>query len=445
MIFLTGQDEVDQAVSMLVDKANDLKSFKQTKPIKKLWILPLYGTLPVNEQLKVFDRTPKSVRKIIVSTNIAETSLTIQGIVFVVDSGFMKLKAYDSRLGSESLITVAVSKSSAQQRAGRAGRYRSGHAYRIYPESEFLKLKEHTPPEMQRCDLSPVILQLKALGIDNICKFDFLSPPPSNNLINSLELLNALDGLDHNAKLANPLGFQMAEFPLHPTHSKALLSSHSFGCTQEMLSIIAMLQVQNVFLTPSGRKQQADKAKLKFACIEGDHITYLNVFKTFTEKMKKNKRALGNWCGDNFLNYKSLTRATQIRSQLVSLLKKFKISVESTCEDRTEPILKCLSVAFFANSARSHYSGDYRHLKSDLILKVHPTSVINLVLANLDSPPPKYVLFNDIVQSKTTYLMRDISVIDCNWLYELVPSYYDYGTEREMRGDPSDKRFKLGF
>ena len=442
LIFLTGQDEVDEAVSMLIDKANDLKSFKQTRPLKKLWVLPLYGSLSTSEQVKVFERTPRNTRKIIVSTNIAETSLTINGIVFVVDCGFMKLKAYDSRLGSESLITVAVSKSSANQRAGRAGRYRSGKAFRLYPESEYLKLKEFTPPEMQRCDLTSVIIQLKALGIDNICKFDFLSPPPSKNLINSLELLHALGALDHNCKLSTPIGFQMAEFPLHPTHAKALLASETFGCAQEMLTIISMLQVQHVFNTPSGRKLQADKAKLKFTCIEGDHLTLLNVYKSFIRKYNVNKKSVANWCNNNFLNYKSLLRSMQIREQLSSILRKFKIKIDSTCEDKTEPILKCLCVAFFTNAAKAHYSGDYRHLKSDVSLKVHPSSVINLLISNVDQPPPKYIIYNDIVQSKTTNLIRDISVIDCNWLFELVPDYYEYGTERQIR-EAGDKRFKL--
>lgn len=185
--------------------------------------MPLYGSLSTSDQLRVFQRTPNNTRKVIVSTNIAETSLTINGIVYVIDSGFMKLKSYDPRLCCESLITVPVSKSSAEQRAGRAGRHRSGRAYRLYPESEYLKLKPHTPPEIQRCDLAPVIIQIKALGVDNICRFEFLSSPPANNLISSLELLHALGALDHNSKLTTPFGFQMAEFPLHPTHAKALL------------------------------------------------------------------------------------------------------------------------------------------------------------------------------------------------------------------------------
>lgn len=401
----------------------------------------MYGSLPVSEQLKVFDRTPKSCRKIIVSTNIAETSLTINGIVYVIDSGFMKLKAYDSRLGCESLITVPCSKSSANQRAGRAGRYRSGKAFRLYPETEFEKMKQYTPPEMQRCDLASVVIQLKALGIDNISKFDFLSAPPSKNLINTLELLHALEALDHNSKLTNPLGFQLAEFPLHPTYSKALINSEKFGCAQEMMSIIAMLQVQHVFITPSGRKIQADKSKLKFTCIEGDHITLLNVYKSFTDKLSKNKKSLTNWCQSNFLNFKSLMRAIQIRDQLGMILKKFKINMSSSCGDRTEPILKCLCAAFFANAARAHYSGDYKHLKSNISLKVHPSSVINLFLANVDQPAPKYVIYNDIVQSKTTYLMRDLSVVDCKWLHELVPNYYEFGTDREIR-ETNEKRFK---
>lgn len=276
--------------------------------------------------------------------------------------------------------------------------------------------------------------------MDNICRFNFLSSPPSNNLINSLELLHALEALDHNSKLTTPTGFQMAEFPLHPTHSKALLSSERFECTQEMLTIIAMLQVQHIFATPSGRKQQADKAKLKFTCIEGDHITMLNVYKTFTDKMSKHKnhKSVASWCHANYLNYKSLVRAIQIREQLTKLLKKFKIDTQCSCGDKTEPILKCLCVAFFVNTAKATYDGDYRHIKSNQTLKVHPSSVINLYLANVDKPPPRYIIYNDIVQSKSVYLMRDISVIECDWLHELVPNYFEFGTEREI----GEKRFK---
>lgn len=156
----------------------------------------------------------------------------------------------------------------------------------------------------------------------------------------------------------------MAEFPLHPCHSKALLASEEFGCTSEILSIVAMLQVQHVFSTPSNRKGTADKAKLKFTCTEGDHLTLLNIYKTFVKKFNKKQRNLSQWCGNNYLNYKSLVRAVQIRAQLATLLKKFKIDCKASCDDRSEPILKCLTVAFFMNVAKAHYSGSYKHLKS---------------------------------------------------------------------------------
>lgn len=189
-----------------------------------------------------------------------------------------------------------------------------------------------------------------------------------------------------------------------------------------------MLQVQHIFATPSGRKQTADKAKLKFACIEGDHLTMLNVYRAFEIRLGKNRKTLPNWCGQNYVNYKSLLRASQIREQLSSLLKKFKLDVDVSCGDRAEPVLKCLCLAFFANAAKMTYTGDYHHVKSNVALKVHPSSVINLQLANLDKPPPKYVIYNDVVQSKTAYLMRDLSVIEAAWLNELVPDYYEFGT-----------------
>jgi len=439
LIFLTGQDEVEEAVARLIDHAQDLLTDKKRKNLKKLWILPLYGSLPMGEQMKVFERAPRNCRKIIVATNIAETSLTITGIVHVIDCGFMKLKAYDSKLGSETLITVPVSKASAMQRAGRAGRYRSGKAYRLYPESEFDRFKEFTPPEMQRCDLAPVVLQLKALGIDNICGFDFMAAPPSTNLIDSLELLHALGAMDTNSRLSVPLGFQIAEFPLHPTHAKALLSADAFGCTQEIVVIVAMLQVHHVFVTPSGRKLNADRAKLKFSCVEGDHLTLLNVFRCFQEQLQKGRVGVAQrWCHENFLNFKTLQRAVQIRAQFVALLRKFKKNAALTCGDRAEPVLRCLTAAFFANAAKLTFNGDYKHLKSDLVLKVHPTSVVNLFLANTNEPAPKYLIYNDIVQTKRYHMMRDITVIECKWLNELAADYYEYGTEREM----GEKRMK---
>ncbi|KAJ8303288.1 hypothetical protein KUTeg_019684 [Tegillarca granosa] len=235
LIFLTGQDEVENVVRLLIDEAKRLP-----KDVQRMKVLPMYGSLPASEQMKVFERTPRNTRKMVVATNIAETSITINGIVY------------------KSLVIVPVSQASADQRAGRAGRVRAGKAYRLYTvqefpdksliqyhgvpssikdlvsqrsqinpefEEDFSKLPAATVPEMQRSDLAPVVLQMKALGISNVLRFHFLSPPPAENMVRGLELLYALGGLDDNGNLTSPLGLQMAEFPLPPMFAKMLLVS----------------------------------------------------------------------------------------------------------------------------------------------------------------------------------------------------------------------------
>ncbi|RUS75928.1 hypothetical protein EGW08_016316, partial [Elysia chlorotica] len=187
IVFMTGLHEVDDVVSQLISEARKLK-----KDDMKMRVLPMHGSLPASEQMKVFERGSRYTRKIVVATNIAEASITIPGICYIVDSGFVKLKAYNPMSGIESLVIVPISQASANQRAGRAGRLRAGKAFRLYTEEEFVKLPAATIPEMQRSDLATVILQLKALGVANVLRFHFMSPPPAQNMVRGLELLYAL-------------------------------------------------------------------------------------------------------------------------------------------------------------------------------------------------------------------------------------------------------------
>lgn len=202
----------------------------------------------------------------------------------MIDCGFVRLKFFNPEFGFEVLTTIPITRSSALQRAGRAGRVRSGKAYRLYPASQYEAMKEFQLPEMQRCDLATAILQIKALGIHNIVRFDFPSPPPSKNLLHAIECLFALRAIDEQSRLTSHLGMKMAELPLHPTHARALLISAEYGCTQEMLKIIASLQVKHVFLTPPSERMKAAKLHAKFACQEGDLITTLNVIKAFEQQ-----------------------------------------------------------------------------------------------------------------------------------------------------------------
>ncbi|XP_068379896.1 probable ATP-dependent RNA helicase DHX35 isoform X2 [Eschrichtius robustus] len=367
LAFLTGQEEVETVVSMLIEQA---RALGRTGMKRHLRVLPMYAGLPSFEQMKVFERVSRTVRKVIVATNVAETSITISGIVYVIDCGFVKLRAYNPRTAIECLVVVPVSQASASQRAGRGGRSRSGKCFRLYTEEAFDQLPQSTVPEMQRSNLAPVILQLKALGIDNVLRFHFMSPPPAQSMVQALELLYALGGLDKDCRLTEPLGMRIAEFPLNPMFAKMLLESGNFGCSQEILSIAAMMQIQNVFVVPSNQKSQAIRVHRKFAVEEGDHLTMLNVYEAF---IKHNKNS--QWCQEHFLNYKGLIRAVTVREQLKKLLVKFQVPKKSS-EGDPDPVLRCIVSGFFANAARFHSTGAYRTIRDDHELHIHPASVL---------------------------------------------------------------------
>lgn len=193
----TGQEDCEQVVQLLEQEATRLR---RSNLKLRLMPVPLYAGLPGNHQLQVFEAPPRGYRKVVVSTNIAETSVTIEGIVYVIDSMFAKQKLFNPLTGLEGLLTAPISKASAVQRAGRAGRVRPGHCFRLCTEKEYEALQEATVPEMQRCDLAPVVLQLKALGVDNVMRFEWLAPPPAEAMIRALELLHALAALDDDAR-----------------------------------------------------------------------------------------------------------------------------------------------------------------------------------------------------------------------------------------------------
>ncbi|XP_067007183.1 probable ATP-dependent RNA helicase DHX35 [Anabrus simplex] len=415
LAFLTGHKEVDQAVSLLKEHSDRIKGDKM-----KMLVLPMYGSLPNSEQLKVFRYTPRGLRKIVIATNIAETSITIPGIVYVIDCGFMKIRWFNPETHTDTLVVVPVSQASAEQRAGRAGRIRSGKAYRLYTESDFEKLAPATPPEMQRTELSMAVLQLKALGIDNVLRFNFPSPPPAKNLLSALELLFALDALDKEGQLTKPVGVTIAEFPMSPLFSKALVMSPEFGCSEEIITILAMLQVQNIFVSPAGGQKaiQARVAKRKFEVAEGDLLTLLNVYNAYVKH-----RGDPNWCHEHFLNHKGLKRASEIRQRMVSLLKKFKLAFVSAKRDTTS-ICRCLTSGLFPNAAYLHYSGVYKTVRGDQDLYIHPTSV----LYNLEQPP--WVLFCEVLYTNKAY-MRDLLVVDPKWLEELAPHFYHRTTDKD--------------
>src|SRR5271163_3777397 len=308
LVFLTGREEIERAIQLLLEKASTLHPKAQA-----LQPLPLFAGLTTEEQMYIFEPAAENTRKVILSTNIAEASVTIDGIVYVIDTGFVKLRAYNPSSGIETLTPVPISKASAIQRAGRAGRTKPGKCFRLYTEASYHALAQTTIPEIQRSDLAPVVLQLKALGIDNIVRFNFLTPPPSSLVVRALELLYSLGAVDDYAKLTKPLGTRMAELAVEPMMAKVLLSAPSFQSLSEVLSIAAMTSLQgSVWFHHEGEKKAMESSRRKFAVEEGDHLTLLNVYQAYVSKGRKDAK----WCRDNHLNHKSMVRAVSIRTQL---------------------------------------------------------------------------------------------------------------------------------
>lgn len=253
LLFLTGEEEIEDACRKIQLEGDQLIREQGCGPLK---VYPLYGSLPPNQQQRIFEPAPENVgggrpgRKIIISTNIAETSLTIDGIVYVVDPGFSKQKVYNPRVRVESLLVSPISKASAQQRAGRAGRTRPGKCFRLYTEEAFKKeLIEQSYPEILRSNLSSTVLELKKLGIDDLVHFDFMDPPAPETMMRALEELNYLQCLSDEGELT-ALGRLASNFPLDPMLAVMLIGSPAYKCSEEILTIVAMLSVPNVFVRP---------------------------------------------------------------------------------------------------------------------------------------------------------------------------------------------------
>ncbi|KND94514.1 putative ATP-dependent RNA helicase DHX35 [Tolypocladium ophioglossoides CBS 100239] len=413
LVFLTGREEIDDALQAISERAAQAGSrYGAIQP------LPLYAGLSTEQQMYIFDKPPEGTRKVIFSTNIAEASVTIDGIVYVIDSGFVKLRAYSPTTGIESLTASPVSKASASQRAGRAGRTKPGKCFRLYTEHYFEALPEANAPELQRSNLAPVVLQLKALGIDNVVRFDFLSPPPSELMSKALELLYALGALDEYAKLTRPLGFRMAELAVEPMMAKTLLSAQSFGCLSEILIIAAMTSLGgSVWFYHDGEQKRMESSRRKFAAEEGDHLTLLNVYTAFVTTGKKES----HFCHDNHLNYKSMTRAVSIRRQLKRYLERFNIAVDESFKGDTskkaEQIRRCLTSGNFAHAARMQPDGTYRNVEGGTVLHAHPSSLMFNRKAN-------WVVFHEVMETGEKTFIRDITKIEKGWLLEYAPEFY---------------------
>uniref|UniRef100_M8D6U6 RNA helicase n=1 Tax=Aegilops tauschii TaxID=37682 RepID=M8D6U6_AEGTA len=392
LVFLTGEEEIEDACRKINKEVNNMGD--QVGPVK---VVPLYSTLPPAMQQKIFDPAPPPLkeggpagRKIVVSTNIAETSLTIDGIVYVIDPGFSKQKVYNPRIRVESLLVSPISKASAHQRAGRAGRTQPGKCFRLYTEKSFNgDLQPQTYPEILRSNLANTVLTLKKLGIDDLVHFDFMDPPAPETLMRALEVLNYLGALDDEGNLTS-LGEMMSEFPLDPQMSKMLV------------------------ISPREAQKAADEAKARFGHIDGDHLTLLNVYHAYKQNNED-----PTWCYENFVNARAMKSADNVRQQLVRIMTRFNLKMCSTDFNSREyyvNIRKAMLSGYFMQVAHLERTGHYLTVKDNQVVHLHPSNCMD--------HKPEWVIYNEYVLTTRNFI-RTVTDIRGEWLIDIAPQYYD--------------------
>jgi ATP-dependent RNA helicase DHX8/PRP22 len=426
LLFLTGQEEIDTACEILFERMKALGP-----KVPELIILPIYSALPSEVQSRVFEPTPPGARKVVIATNVAETSLTIAGIYYVIDPGFVKQSAYDPRLAMDSLVVMPISQAQARQRAGRAGRTGPGKCYRLYTEAAFRnEMLPNSIPEIQRTNLSSTILQLKAMGINDLLSFDFMDPPPAQTMLTALESLYALSALDDEGLLTR-LGRKMADFPMDPSQAKMLIASVDLGCSEEILSIVAMLSVQTVFYRPKEKQGQADSKKAKFHQPEGDHLTLLTVYNGWKAANFSNP-----WCYENFIQARSMRRAQDVRKQLLGIMDRYKHEILSAGRDYNI-VRKAICSGFFRNAAKKDPQEGYKTLVEGTPVYIHPSSA-------LFNRNPEWVVYHELVLTTREYC-HNVTAVEPKWLVEVAPQFFKVADANKISKRKKQERIEPLF
>ena len=429
LVFLTGQSEIENLCNRLFKVAEtiDYEYDVHCQSVRGVLILPLYGALQTEQQQRVFDPVEKGIRRVIVATNIAATSLTIDGVVYVVDSGYVKQLAYNPRTGLDSLDIVPIAKSEAVQRTGRAGRTKPGKCYRLFSETFYNQMDECTIPEIQRTSLTSVVLSLKCMGIANVLEFAYLDPPEERMILEALRQLYYFQAINQEGQVT-PLGKQLVEFPLQPSLARALIRSKQLNCEQALLPIVAMLSVENVYVRPSTKEDAEDalEAHKKLSQKGGgssDYATLLAIY-TFATESGNVRR----WCRENFIHWRSIKSAQSIHQQLESILNRQGI-VPNSSDSKiplSQRLRQSLCYGLFCNVARIGASRrSFRTMDGhSTIAYIHPSSALFGYEGSLD-----WVVYFELVDTAKTY-MKTLCPIQYSWVQELLPQLHDVDVYR---------------
>ncbi len=455
LAFLTGFEECEKACKMTFSILEDLS--KKGKKVPPMNIMPLYGAQNTEDQSKIFEKTKNGCRKLIFCTNIAETSLTVDGIGYVIDCGYVKQKIYNHKTSMDSLMIVPISKVQAKQRSGRAGRTGPGKCLRIYTE-QFYKnsMTDIIVPEILRVNLASTILTLKSMGIDNIIDFDFMDKPDSNSIYEALKQLFFLQAIDIDGHITN-LGKEMTKFPLDCCYSRALIASNFFNVKNEMEILVSLISSENVFVNVNkydeDRRAYFEKTKNEFIDKYSDHITLLNIYKelefhNFDEE----------WCQKHFLHIRALRQTRNILEQIktymnninlrecekfynIFYIKNLREGIENDSSLDDYEKINCLvrmslCQGFYMNAARimNNSIDGLGYIRISDGISVTLDRFSSIALKNLKCD---YVIFTELSGTISKPVMKQVSSVELKWINDLL-IYLKNADIRKLKGENID-------
>ncbi|KAL8736702.1 MAG: hypothetical protein Q9166_000068 [cf. Caloplaca sp. 2 TL-2023] len=411
LVFLTGQTTVESLEHLVNEYATGM-----SPDVPKILVLPLFAALPQTAQQRVFHPAPPKTRKVILATNIAETSVTVSGVRFVIDCGKSKIKQYRTNIGLDSLLVKPISKSAATQRKGRAGREAPGQCYRLYTEQDYHKLQPQNTPEILRCDLAQAVLTMKARGVFNVMNFPFLDPPPREAMVKALMQLFQLKALDDSGAISK-IGLEMARLPLTVPLARVLLAAadSELKCISEIIDIISALSVENIFLALNSeeKEEQAQAARRELYRREGDHLTLLATVQAYSAEKTDRK----GWAERHFVSHRAMQAVIDVRKQLRSqcyysemlAVSDVSYSLAMPSEIATS-ILKCFLKGFVTNTARLMPDGSYKTIVGNQLVAIHPSS-------GLHGKKVEAIVYNEFVFTNRSYA-RGVSAVQMDWVGE---------------------------
>ncbi|HWO11574.1 MAG TPA: ATP-dependent RNA helicase HrpA, partial [Polyangiaceae bacterium] len=406
LVFLPGEREIRESEQELA-----------RRKLRNTTLQPLYSRLSASEQSRVFAPVPG--RRVILATNVAETSLTIPGIAAVIDTGTARLSRYDARTGTTRLLVEPISQASAEQRKGRSGRVREGICVRLYDEASFQARPEFTDPEILRTGLAGVILRMKSLGLGDVEDFPFLDAPNARSITEGYRVLEELGALDEERALT-PLGRRLARLPVDPRIGRMILAGGERGCLAEVLVVASALELMDPRERPRGAEQKADALHRRFRDERSDFVGLLRLWEFVWEARQKSTGHLKRVCKDNYLSFVRVREWFEIQRQLSEVAREIGLQGgprERPAEGRERPSERpanedALHQALLSGllSRIGMYNPEHRVYVGARQTRfvIHPSS-------GLAKKPPAWLMAHELVQT-TQLFARSVARIDPLWL-----------------------------